>query len=169
MINISSYEKCSENSNLFYSIKNFINSLIDNNSSKEYIYAFVLGDMRYVDSDIKDIYQSLGISHLFSVSGMHISILSSVIIFILKKLKIEEELLKKLSIADKKAIFKLAGFDFEKYRQLLSNKPNGIYILGIALNLTLESAQLTALSDVCQLTPDFQWFYKPHPNKLFMF
>ncbi len=78
------------------------------------------------------------------------------------------DLQKKLSIADKKAVFKLAGFDFEKYRQLLSNKPNGIYILGIALNLALESAQLTALSDVCQLTPDFQWFYKPHPNKLFI-
>ena len=78
------------------------------------------------------------------------------------------ELQKKLSASDKKAIFKLAGFDFEKYKNLLSKKPNGIYVLGVAVNLPLEGAQLAALKDVCQMTPDFQWYYKPHPNRLYI-
>ena len=78
------------------------------------------------------------------------------------------ELQKKLSASDKKAIFKLAGFDFEKYKNLLSKKPNGIYVLGVAVNLPLEGAQLAALKDVCQMTPDFQWYYKPHPNRFYI-
>jgi competence protein ComEC len=50
-----------------------------------------LGDTRYLDDNIKGNYQSLGISHLFSISGMHISILTFIIMFIFKKLKIDED------------------------------------------------------------------------------
>lgn len=92
MININYYEKISSNNNIFYSMKSSINSLIKNNSSSSYLYAFILGDMRYVDSNMKEIYQNLGISHLFSVSGMHISIIASVILFFLKRLGLSEEI-----------------------------------------------------------------------------
>ena len=91
LMNISSYEKISNNRNFLYSIKNYSISLIEKNLSYRYLYAFILGDTRYIDSGFKASYQELGISHLFSVSGMHISILSSIILMILKKIKVSEE------------------------------------------------------------------------------
>lgn len=75
---------------------------------------------------------------------------------------------KKLSNSDKQTIFKLAGFDFQKYKKLLSKKPNGIYILGVARWQQFEGSQLAALKDACQSTPNFQWYYKPHPNRFFI-
>lgn len=92
LVNIESYEKISDNTNIFYSIKNYIMSLINNNLSYKYLYAFVLGDMRYIDSDVESAYQELGISHLYSVSGMHISIISGIILNILKKIRVSEEI-----------------------------------------------------------------------------
>ena len=91
LFNISNIEKISSNSNIFYSSKNFIINRVNNNDSYKYLYTFILGDTRYLDDDIKGNYQSLGISHLFSISGMHISILTFIIMFIFKKLKIDED------------------------------------------------------------------------------
>jgi competence protein ComEC len=86
LIDINSYEKINSNHSIFYGVKNKICSLINNISSSDYLYAFVLGDMRYIDDDINMLYQNLGISHLFSISGMHISIIAGVILFLLKKI-----------------------------------------------------------------------------------
>ncbi len=74
------------------------------------------------------------------------------------------QLKKTLSEKDKKIIFQLAGFDYSKYKDMLSKKPNGIYVLGVALEHPFEASQLAALKDVCQSTPNYTWFYKPHPN-----
>ena len=48
---------------------------------KTYLKIFILGDKTSLDN--KDIFKNLGIIHLFSLSGLHISF----ICFILKKLK----------------------------------------------------------------------------------
>lgn len=44
--------------------------------SKKYLYAFILGDSSKIDETTKEQFQSLGISHLFAISGMHVSLLS---------------------------------------------------------------------------------------------
>ena len=90
VINVNYYEINKDNDNIFYSIKNKITYLIKNNLSYKYLFAFILGDTRYIDENIKSSYQELGISHLFSVSGMHISILSGIILSFLKKIKVGE-------------------------------------------------------------------------------
>ena len=74
-------------SNKLYKIKNSIYKRIDNLESKRYIKTFVLGDKSELDSDIKHVYQENGISHLLAISGMHISLLASVLAFMLKKIK----------------------------------------------------------------------------------
>ena len=88
---IDSLKKDEHNKNVFYKIKNYMISMIQNNSSSKYLYLFILGDNRYLKKTIKDSYQKLGISHLFSVSGMHISIISGIVLSVLKKFKISEE------------------------------------------------------------------------------
>ncbi len=90
VMNADKIEKISSNKNIFYAIKNKIKNIIAHNKASNYLYLFILGDNRYVDSDIKSNYQNLGISHLFSISGMHISILSGIILLLLKKIHISE-------------------------------------------------------------------------------
>ncbi len=87
-IKIDKIEKKKDNRNPFYNIKNKLYKHLDNYKSKSYLYTFILGDNRFLKN--KNIFQELGISHLFAVSGMHISIISSIIIKILERLKIKE-------------------------------------------------------------------------------
>lgn len=63
-----------ENSkNIFYNIKQNIFSYIDTFSNKKYIKAFIFADQTNFDEETSNSITSLGISHLFAVSGMHIS------------------------------------------------------------------------------------------------
>lgn len=87
---ISSIKKISNNKNLFYKIKNSIQNKINNYDSKEYLNAFILGDTNSLGTLIKTNYQELGVSHLLAISGMHISLFSSIILWLLRKLHIKE-------------------------------------------------------------------------------
>ena len=73
-LQIDSIEVLSKNHNLYYSIKQI---LINRMHHNPYLHAFLLGDKFYLSSEIKRAYQEIGISHLFAISGMHISLLTS--------------------------------------------------------------------------------------------
>ena len=77
----------SHSKNIFYKIKNRIIDRITKYDKYEYLYTFILGDSNYIDKDIKASFQGNGISHLFSVSGMHVTLLCLVILYILNKIK----------------------------------------------------------------------------------
>ena len=76
-----------KNRNLFYKLKTFLLKRINKSKKSEYLKTFILGDSRYIKSNIIESYRTNGISHLFSVSGMHITLLSSIILFLLNKIK----------------------------------------------------------------------------------
>ena len=78
-----------DNSNLsyFYKIKNYINNQIKYRNNSEYIKAFILGDKSGIDEGTYNSFKTLGITHLFAISGMHITLFSSTILFVLGKLK----------------------------------------------------------------------------------
>ena len=67
--------------NLKNKIINYINSINNN-----YINAFILGDNDNIDVSVKDSYKINGISHLFAISGMHVSLFILLINFVLKKI-----------------------------------------------------------------------------------
>ena len=50
--------------------------------------AMVLGDKRGLDEEIKELYQKNSISHLLSISGLHISLLGGAVFLFLRRLKI---------------------------------------------------------------------------------
>ena len=75
------------NYNYLYIIKNLFRKRLNNNP---YLYTFLLGDKSLISSDILYSYQENGISHLFAISGMHISLLSGIILKILKKVQEEK-------------------------------------------------------------------------------
>ena len=88
IVNADSIEKVSSTKNLYYKIKQVI---LKNISSNAYLKAFILGDKSSISKEVITSYQENGISHLFAISGMHITLLSSIILKILKKIKIKEE------------------------------------------------------------------------------
>ena len=86
-VTATSIEKTSNNTNIIYYIKDTISSRIDKiYKSNEYIKIFLLGDTSLLDENINESYRQNGISHLFSISGMHISLFASIILYILKRI-----------------------------------------------------------------------------------
>ena len=79
--------KLSENNKLRYKIKNIIIEKIDDSINKNYLYAFILGNNKYIDKEVMDSYRINGISHLFAVSGMHVSLISIILLKIFDKFK----------------------------------------------------------------------------------
>lgn len=75
-----------KNDNIFYNIKNEIIKKINNSENSIYLNLFILGNNKYLDKDIYDSYKLNGISHLFAISGMHISLLSSALLCLLNKI-----------------------------------------------------------------------------------
>jgi len=83
----SNIEVISKTNNILYKFKNYLIDRIDKIKRSDYLKLFILGDNSYIDKKIKNSYSINGISHLFSVSGMHITLLSSIILFILNNIK----------------------------------------------------------------------------------
>ena len=74
-----------ENTNFIYKIKKGITNRVENLKSCSYIKAFILGDKNNINKSILNNYKNIGIMHVFAISGMHVSILISIIAFLLKK------------------------------------------------------------------------------------
>ena len=87
LFQIERIEKQRNNQNLFYIVKNHIHHYLSTFQSKAYLYTFLLGNKEYIDSKVITSYQENGISHLFAISGMHISLLSALLLKILGRLK----------------------------------------------------------------------------------
>lgn len=92
IIKIDKIKIISKNDNIFLNIKNSIYKRIDTIKYNDYLYAFILGKSYYIDSEVLNNYKVNGITHLFALSGLHVSMFSSIILFILKKIKLSEKL-----------------------------------------------------------------------------
>ncbi|MBQ2946838.1 MAG: DNA internalization-related competence protein ComEC/Rec2 [Bacilli bacterium] len=86
-MNIDNIYLLKKNINIFYKIKTYLIKKISDIKCSEYLSAFILGDSSYISDNVLESYRTNGISHLFSVSGMHITLLSSLILYILNKVK----------------------------------------------------------------------------------
>ena len=89
---INEYKKVGHSNNLILKIKNIINSRINKLSSYNYLKTLILGDKKEIDNKQLNIYKKVGIIHLFSVSGMHISLLLEIINYIYKKDNIKKDI-----------------------------------------------------------------------------
>lgn len=85
LMNVDNVEIVQKNKGVFYYLKNKLIKRIDNIDDTGYLRTFILGDKSLLDDDMIKNYQSNGISHLFSISGMHVSLLVGMIMFILNK------------------------------------------------------------------------------------
>ena len=88
--NADALEVVGQNSNIYYQFKHWLSKRIESIDDTGYIKAFVLGSKNEIDEDIFKTYQNNGITHLFAISGMHISLFSSILLFLLKKIHLKD-------------------------------------------------------------------------------
>ena len=85
-ISSSSIKILKNNTSIFYYLKNKLIKRIDKIDDTGYLRTFILGDKTFLEEDIQKQYQKNGISHLFSISGMHVSLIVGLIMFLLNKI-----------------------------------------------------------------------------------
>ena len=86
-MSVSDISIIKRNKNILYKIKNYLIKRINKIKRFEYLNTFILGDNSGISDNVLESYRINGTSHLFSVSGMHISLLSTLILLILNKIK----------------------------------------------------------------------------------
>lgn len=92
ILKIDSFKVYSSNKNIFLKIKNYLYKRIYNIKYNDYLYAFILGKSSYLDEEEYENYKINGVTHLFALSGLHVSIFSLILLNIMKRLKLEEKL-----------------------------------------------------------------------------
>lgn len=90
ILKIDSIKILNENSNPFIKLKNRVIKHVNSYKDSTYLYAFILGKTELISDEVLTSYRENGISHLFALSGLHVSIFSSILLFILKKLRFKE-------------------------------------------------------------------------------
>ena len=90
LFNAEHIELHKKTNNIFYKLKNKINKKVKNYKNNTYIYAYILGDTDKILEKVNDSYKTNGITHLFALSGLHVSIFALIIMKILEIFKISE-------------------------------------------------------------------------------
>lgn len=86
LINIDNIKITKKNTKILYHIKNILTKRIDKIDNTGYLRTFIIADKQIMDTDTLTNYQTNGVSHLFSISGMHISLIATILLFIFKKI-----------------------------------------------------------------------------------
>ena len=81
-----------EDDSIFYQLKNSLQDHINSYQSKDYLNPFVLGNSDFVSEEAMNSYQVNGISHLLAISGLNITIIAGIILFILNKVNKREKI-----------------------------------------------------------------------------
>ncbi len=76
-------EKLEDSHSFIYKIKNKILKRVNTIDNSGYMKAFVLGDKS--DLENYDMFQELGVAHLFAISGMHIGLFTAFLLFLFKR------------------------------------------------------------------------------------
>ena len=109
-ISVNSWKKIKKNRALRFWIRNQLYSYFEEDP---YLCTLLLGDKTYLSSSVKKSYQENGISHLFAISGMHITLLASILTKLFQKLLFREE-----------TIFWIISFFFLLYFYILGFSPS---------------------------------------------
>lgn len=87
ILSIDKVEVRRDSKSFKYIVKNMIHDRIKIIDTKGYMEAFILGNKDFIDDETYSNYQTIGVSHLFALSGMHVSFLSLVLGKVFKKFK----------------------------------------------------------------------------------
>ncbi len=100
-------------------VTNYLNKTLKT-KSKGMIKALTIGEKEDLDDELFNSINKIGISHLFVISGLHINIISSGILFILRKLKFKENISNIITICILILYFIICGYLISVIRVILS-------------------------------------------------
>lgn len=146
-------------SNIFLNIKQKFINYVDRYPNSSYFKSLLLGEGFRMEPKIKEQSQSLGISHLFALSGMHVSILSGI-------------LLKVFSLFTKKTNAKKLLSCFLIFYLFLTGFPPSLVRASILSILFFTSIPYSKRSILCILFGVFLLYnpyYLYHPGFLYSF
>ncbi len=152
------------NPSALYKIKNNLQNKINTYQSKDYLNAFILGNSKNIEEDIINSYQINGISHLLAISGMHITLLSTIILFILNKISKHKKLNYLIVIIFLLFYMFLTNFSPSVVRATLM-----FIILTIKNNLNLKINTLYILYLICGIYLMYNPYMIYHIGFLFSF
>lgn len=89
LMKVKNIQQIKRNENIWYTIKETIVDRIQTLELMEYFSVFLLGNDNYFENDIQNSYKTNGLLHLFSVSGMHVSLISFSLLSLLQKCNVE--------------------------------------------------------------------------------
>lgn len=89
-IKVESIIKKENNKNIIYKLKNLIYQHLNKFKNGKYLKLVLLGDKGEIKREIISSFRDNGISHLFAISGMHIGLITSLLMKIFLHLKIRE-------------------------------------------------------------------------------
>lgn len=134
-------DKIENNDHILYTIKNLLYRRISELKSRDYIKTLLLGDNTLGD-EVNNSYRINGISHLFSISGMHISLITGIIYFYLDRVARSKRL--KYIIVDIFLIFYLLLVGTSSL--LRSTIMNILFSLNFILKLNIRKADIMLLT-----------------------
>ena len=76
-LSIEKFNKLKPSKNILYKLKNTFYKRIHKINNNEFIYALVLGNSTYINGDS---FRNNGVSHLFALSGLHVSLISLILL-----------------------------------------------------------------------------------------
>lgn len=91
-INEDDYILSQGNRSIFLTVRQYIKDLLYQNlryQNANICYALVTGDSLLMDKELKQAFCDIGIGHIFCVSGLHVGVLSALIIYLLNRLKVK--------------------------------------------------------------------------------
>lgn len=88
LVKIDNIKVISKTRSVKYKVKNYIVKRSEKFKHSDYFKAFLIGDKSEMDD--YSIFQKNGVSHLFAISGMHLSLLSGIVLFVFKKSRFKE-------------------------------------------------------------------------------
>ena len=87
VLKVDSIRKIENNTSIIYYLRQKISNRINKiPKTSSYLQTFILGDKSYLNEEVYNTYKDNGISHLFSISGMHISLITTVLFYIIKRI-----------------------------------------------------------------------------------
>ena len=87
LMNVEKIQVVNNKESFIYKIKNTLIKYIKEFKTNSYLQMFIIGNKNYIDESVYETYQELGVSHIFAISGMHVSLLASIIFKLLFKIK----------------------------------------------------------------------------------
>ena len=95
IVEADSITRIQKNHNILYQIRNILQKRLHENP---YLNTFILGDKSYLSKEAMRSFQENGISHLFAISGMHITLFASILQKIGKRFLKEEKRYQMISL-----------------------------------------------------------------------